>query len=177
MTGEPASPEEFARTDAARLLGYLLKLGVGFHDAQDLAAETIGRMCERWESIESPRAWARATAFRLAVDRFRKLRSERDHLHSELAAQAHTVARAEELYMLKEEHRTVIDHIRRLPPRQRNVLALHLDGFTNKEIAAMLAVNARTIASNLRHAKHRLRLNLEAEGVYIPAPLTSREGE
>jgi RNA polymerase sigma factor (sigma-70 family) len=174
---EPASPAEFARQDAARLMGYLLKLGVGFHDAQDLVAETIGRMCERWDSIDSPRAWAHSTAFHLAVDHFRKLRNEHDRIQAHLTHQASTVPLAEDLYMLKEEHRTVIGHIRGLPTQQRNVLALHLDGFTHKEIADMLEVNARTVASNLRHAKHRLRVTLEAEGVYNPTPLDSRGGQ
>ena len=83
MNDKSASPEQFARQDAAKLLGYLLKLGVRFDDAQDLVAETLHRMCKRSGAIVYPQAWARSTAFHLAVDRLRKDRAEHERLQAD----------------------------------------------------------------------------------------------
>jgi RNA polymerase sigma-70 factor (ECF subfamily) len=149
-------------------MGFLLKMGVRFEDAQDAVAETMKRFCEKWESIDSPRAWGRATAYHFAVDVVRRERVERSKLQRFLPFAPGEVAGADDLHMLQEEQRAVISQIRELPAKQRVVLALHLDGFTSLEIARMLGSRSGTVSSNLRHAKQRLRVALIAEGVYAP---------
>ncbi|MEU5185651.1 sigma-70 region 4 domain-containing protein [Streptomyces klenkii] len=47
------------------------------------------------------------------------------------------------------------------PPRQGQVLALHLDGYSAQEMASLLGVKASTVRSNLRHAIATLRSSLE----------------
>lgn len=163
---EPTSPEDYARRGGAALVGYLIKMGFTLEDARDAASETVARMCADWNGIAHPRSWARVTAYRVAVDAQRARRSE-----GEKGRRAETQAgpadpAAEDLWMLKEEQRAVIDCIRGLPPRQRSVIALHLDGFANTEIAEIIDVDVQTVGSNLRHAKKRLRQNLESRGVY-----------
>jgi RNA polymerase sigma-70 factor (ECF subfamily) len=165
----PSSPEEYARQDTAALVGYLLNRGVNYEDARDAAGEAITRMVENWATIDNPRAWARTTAYRIAVDEIRRHRAE-DAKTQRAGARALTAAAAvDDLWMLKEEQRAVIGCIRALPPAQSLVLALHLDGFTNTEIAEIIGSNVQTVRSNLRHAKHRLETVLQAEGVYRPA--------
>ena len=167
MTGaQPASAEEYATLHGKALIGYLLKMGVCLDDAQDAANETLKRMFEHWDSIEQPKAWARRTAYNIVIDTVRARQSESD---KSARAQAQFVLAAtgtDDLWMLKEGQRAVIGHIRKLPAAQRQVIALYVDGFTNDEIAEMMGSSAATVRSNLRHAKSRLRAELEAEGVY-----------
>ena len=163
---QPPTPEDYARHHRAALIGYLVKMGVDFEDAQDSVSETMARMCEKWSSIDSPKAWARVTAYRIAVDLVRARRSEHDKSRRS-GIQPHPVGVAnDDLWMLKEQQRAVVTRIRALPPKQRTVIALHLDGFTNTEIAEIIGVDAQTVGSNLRHAKAHLKADLEAEGVY-----------
>ena len=173
MTDDPQGLADFARRETAVLIGYVLKFGVGYQDAEDIAAETMRRMFQQWSAIDSPRAWAHTTASRLAIDAMRRRRIERGSPPSGTTAQLLEPA-VDELFMLKEEQRRVIGLIRELPGRQRSVLALHLDGYSNTEIAGILGANPRTVASHLRHARQRLRQALEAEGHYGPVP--AREG-
>src|SRR5262245_11320257 len=106
---QPASPEEFARNDLAGLVGYLLNLGMRIDDAKDIAHETVKRMCENWPEIRNPKAWARTTAYRLAVDEVRARWSEEDK--SRRLQQLPWTAGSDDLWMLKEEHRIVINRI------------------------------------------------------------------
>ena len=167
MTGaQPASAEEYARLHNRALIGYLLKLGVCLDDAQDAAGETLRRMFENWDAIVQPKAWARKTAYNIVVDMVRARNSEGDKGARVQAQFVLVSSGTEDLWMLKEEQRAVIGRIRKLPAAQRAVIALHLDGFTDGEIAEIMGSGAATVRSNLRHAKARLRMELEAEGVY-----------
>lgn len=130
--------------------------------------ETMKRMCENWSAINNPKAWARTTAYRIAVDGARARRSESDKSRRAGLQQPSMTKATDDLWMLKEEHRIVIDRVRQLPLMQRTVLALHLDGFSNTEIAEIVDSGASTVASNLRHAKQRLAAILASEGIYRP---------
>jgi len=162
------TPEDYARCHRAALIGYLIKTGVHLEDAQDAVNETLTRMCENWSTIDSPKAWARTTAYRIAVDAMRARRSEEDKNRRAGTQPGQVGPGSDDLWMLKEEQRSVIARIRTLPYRQRLVIALHLDGFTNTEIARSIGIDPQTVGSHLRHAKARLRADLEADGVYRP---------
>lgn len=163
---QPSSPEDYARNDLAGLVGYLLHLGMGLEDAKDIACETVKRMCESWPAIKNPKAWARTTAYRIAVDQARARRSDEDKNWRAGLQQPSWTAATDDLWMVKEEHRIVIERVRQLPLMQRTVIALHLDGFSNIEIAGIIDSRTSTVASNLRHAKRRLAAILANEGVY-----------
>lgn len=172
----PASLEDYTRTDLGRLVAYLLHLDLRLEDAKDVAAETVKRMCEEWPRIENPKGWARATAYRIVVDKARARRSEDDKNRRAVLEQPSCSPAADDLLMLKDEYRIVIDRIRQLPPTQRRVIALHLDGFSNPEIAEITGAKLSTVASNLRHAKRRLAAILAGDGVYTPPGSRGVEG-
>jgi DNA-directed RNA polymerase specialized sigma24 family protein len=60
-----------------------------------------------------------------------------------------------------DERGRVIAALRRLPPAQLTAMALTFDGYTPTEIAQTLHQDASTVRSNLRHARKRLRDEIE----------------
>lgn len=54
------------------------------------------------------------------------------------------------------------DELLGLPPRQREVLRLSLEGYKPTQIARALSLSPNTVRVNLHHARKRLRDNREA---------------
>jgi DNA-directed RNA polymerase specialized sigma24 family protein len=54
--------------------------------------------------------------------------------------------------------------MRRLPPAQRVVAALHYDGFGVKEISGMTGKPEATVRSLLRYARQQLKEMIESDG-------------
>jgi len=60
-----------------------------------------------------------------------------------------------------ERQKLVQDALRRLPPRDAEILVLkHTEGFTARELADRLGVAVATVETRLHRARHRLRLEL-----------------
>ncbi|WP_224402704.1 LuxR C-terminal-related transcriptional regulator [Pseudonocardia sp. ICBG1034] len=67
--------------------------------------------------------------------------------------------------------------LRRLTPRELQVLGLLVEGCSNQEIAHALAVSPRTVAAHLEHILHKLEaptrtlaaVRAEREGLYVPS--------
>jgi RNA polymerase sigma factor (sigma-70 family) len=73
--GDDRALAEFCRTEWPRLVGSL-SLDVGSRDlAEDLAQETLARVCAHWRRVrkaDSPSAWAHRVAFNLAKSHGRR---------------------------------------------------------------------------------------------------------
>lgn len=82
MTPVTAPPDlvEFCRAQFPRLVAFL-RLHAGDHEAaQDLAQETLARVCERWDRVRAmkhPDRWALRVAINLSTSRHRRRTSER----------------------------------------------------------------------------------------------------
>jgi RNA polymerase sigma factor (sigma-70 family) len=60
-----------------------------------------------------------------------------------------------------ERQKLVQDALRRLPPRDAEILVLkHAEGFTARELADRLGVAVATVETRLHRARHRLRVEL-----------------
>lgn len=143
------------------LVGLLLKDGFRRADAEDAAEETMFQALGKWDTITNPPAWVRTVAPRIAR---RALRRQRDGTtratRNPLAAAAHSDAAA---IAIIEELPATLSLLRRLPPQQRMVMALHLDGFDTAGIAEIVNANSNTVRSHLRYARQRLRAEWEAD--------------
>ena len=64
-----------------------------------------------------------------------------------------------------DEEARVLDLLRRLPLRQRQVMALVYDGYTPEEISSMLGVGSAAVRANLHSARQSLRKYLGQEEV------------
>lgn len=62
--------------------------------------------------------------------------------------------------VLDEDGRSVLRLLETLPPAQREVLALAVDGFTPTEIAELLGKTRAAVRKNLQFARERLKHEL-----------------
>ena len=124
------------------------------HDAQDLAQETYLRAFRSWERFDGRdvRAWLYTIGLRLAFNHRRRRRRWLG-----------LVGRAEPAPWTDRSDPDLWDALRELDPRKRAVILLNVvDGYTQREISAMLGVPEGTVSSWIARGKVRLRSALEA---------------
>jgi RNA polymerase sigma-70 factor (ECF subfamily) len=158
-------PDEFApfmRTAWPGLMRYLHGMQATKDEAEDAAQYALTEAYAAWSRIEYPHAWVRVAARR----RFESIRQADRRSQERLEAHAvdlgPAAARSAETNALRGQDARLL--IGRLPPRQAAVFALHLDGYKIAEIAHKLQLSESTARSHLRHARHRLREQLTADG-------------
>ncbi|WP_213453028.1 sigma-70 family RNA polymerase sigma factor [Rhizomonospora bruguierae] len=152
--------DEFYRGSRQRLLGYVYALTGDLAEAQDAVQEAFIRAWQRWGTIsryEEPEAWVRVVAARVAVSRWRSVRSRvRAYLRHGPAADV----AGPDTQLLE-----VVEALRLLPDEQRLAIALHyLMGMPVAEVAQQTRVPVGTVKSRL--ARGRLAL----AGVLGPEP-------
>ncbi|MET7329518.1 sigma factor [Nonomuraea sp. NPDC005650] len=138
----------------------MINQGCRFHEAEEIVAETMLRVYEKWSEIASPKSYARTTATRLMIEwrnrlkRGRQLEEQADWGNDDRRDQDEITSRIDNL-----EH---VQALNQLTALQRMVLSWTLDGFTSAEIAERIsAIRERkmtqaTVRSVRRHARRRL---------------------
>jgi len=110
---------------------------------------------KRWKQDAPAEAWIYRIALNVAFTHRR-----RERLH-EVGEVIRRVGRPKAPDPTESEELDLVREVRALPPKQAVALVLrHMHGFTNREIAAVLGIPERTIASRLAAAKNRLRARL-----------------
>lgn len=159
MSEDPPDREgfsEFYCTEYVLVVAFLRKVGFDYHRAEEATAQAVHSAYEEWPKIRTnPRGWVRKVAYRLAV---RDAKAERTRL-TRLVGKGYgtLVADGTAPYEQVDQDELLVRTLAQLSPRQRCVMAWHLDGFTNQEIAKMLGIRQATVRSNLRHARDRLK--------------------
>jgi RNA polymerase sigma factor (sigma-70 family) len=143
----------FYTADLPRLVAFLMYLEAPADQARDVAQEAMAQAFQRWESIERPRAWVRTVATRQLIRSM--ITDNRDTplddgdsrwlLGTALTDVADWEARHE-----------ILRDAKRLPPRQRQVIAWWLDGYSPVEIASELQITPVAVRANLKKARHAL---------------------
>lgn len=164
------APDEFAnffRDEYGRLIAFLYKAGFRRADAEDAASKTMTLAHRRWDSLATPQAWVRKVAYRIAL---RDLKHDREKI-ARLSEKGWDIEERDgtEPYNAIETRATVLRLLEGFPTQQRLVMAWHLDGFTNMEIAAGLNMRQATVRSHLRHAKARLKAKANEDEGQVPA--------
>jgi RNA polymerase sigma-70 factor (sigma-E family) len=144
--------DDFYRASRSRLLGFVYALTGDLGEAQDAVQEAYVRAWQRWSTVGQhgdPEAWVRVTAARIAVSRWRQLRSRaRAYVQHGLPPPApepdsNTVE--------------VVRAMRRLPEEQRVALALyHLMGLTVADVARETGVPVGTTKARLARGRAAL---------------------
>jgi RNA polymerase sigma-70 factor (ECF subfamily) len=144
---------EFAayyRQSVIRLVGFLIWLGVPPMDAPDVAQEAMIEAYRHWDTIRAPDAWVRRVASRKWLARVADPRKETpvDPLpeHTGLLSEPTSIDSVEQRH-------DIVRLLAKLPPRQRQILAWHLDGYSGPEIAAELGISHDTVRANLLKAR------------------------
>jgi RNA polymerase sigma-70 factor (sigma-E family) len=130
----------------------LIRLAVFLTDdralAEDLVQDAFAALHRRWAALREPAAaigYLRTSVVNGARASYRRKALVRRHLR---VAEPDTGPAADYALLLSEEHKAVIDSLRRLPRRQREVLVLrYWSGMNEAEIAAALSISRGTVKS------------------------------
>ncbi len=146
--------DAFFTDDFPKLTALLITMGHGSGIAQECAAEAMYKAHERWADLDRPRAWVRKVAIRDALKQ-----AVRDAEGTRRAAEGGWAdfATSPDPARIVEARQQRQELLKGLPDRQREVMALTLDGFEPTEIADILALSPETVRSNLRHARDKLK--------------------
>ena len=128
---------------------------VGAEAAEDVASEAVVRALVRWGRVQDyAERWVVVVASNLAVDLLRRRR---------VPVVPAGVVRFEDEVV---ERVDVEGLVRRLPARQRQVVALrYLAGCSEAEVAETLGVSLETVGTHLKRARREMRSSITREVV------------
>ncbi|MET7833581.1 SigE family RNA polymerase sigma factor [Micromonospora sp. WMMA1998] len=157
--------DEFYRGSRQRLLGFVYVLTGNLAEAQDAVQEAYIRAWQRWSTVrgyDDPEAWLRVVASRIAVSRWRSLRSR---------ARAYLRHGAEESVPgPNTDTLEVVAALRRLPEEQRVAIALYyLVGMPVAEVARETEAPVGTVKARLSRGRAALAELLTVVDLEEPA--------
>jgi len=130
------------------------------HEADDLLAEAFTRALARWNEVSvhpRPEAWVVRAALNLHRDHWRRSNRQRRRL-----------VRSDAEPFTEPFDTELLDVVRALPERQREVVALRvLLDLSAEQTAGVLDIEVGTVGTHLRRALATLRANLPATGTTI----------
>lgn len=133
--------------------------------AEDLAQEAFLRAHSDWEEIgryDSPAGWIRTVAANLARSRFRRLGAETRALSRWFGATAHAFPD------LEPQEVDFWRHVRALPRRQAEVVALHyLEDMSVRDIASTLGIAESSVKNSLAQGRTKLAESIATEEVTL----------
>lgn len=152
--------DTFYRVEIRSVVGLAYALSGSRSAAEDLAQDGFVAAYRHWERISSfddPGAWVRRVVANRAVSAFRRR-----------SAEVKALFRMHEpnftLEELPRESDLVWEEVRRLPKRQRQVIALrYMDGQKVSQIGRILECSDNTVNTHLKRAKQTLAERLGKE--------------
>jgi len=174
LTERQARFEELYAANQAPILGYALRRTASADDAADVLAETFLTAWRRLDEVPpggDARLWLYGTARRVLANHYRGER-RRSALAGRLRAEL------AESYVPPEfdgESARIAAALRRLPERQRELLALNAwEGLDYGEIAAVLGCSRNAVRIRLHRARAALATELAGNAIGVPAPELAR---
>lgn len=152
---------DFLRDWAPRVYRFTLRLTHDAHLAEDLTQEALLRAWAKRQQLRDDRA-ARVWLFQIAANLWRDhLRRARSPVAQTVALPLHAISRdaaPDGMAAEKDEVRSVLAALDRLPNRQREALYLHAcEGLSVAEIADVLAIGTNAVKASLSLARKRMR--------------------
>jgi RNA polymerase sigma-70 factor (ECF subfamily) len=143
---------------------FLMKIGASEADARDAAQEAMVDLLYRLrtdpEAVRRPRSYVYKSGKHCF---YRLSRLARREDLTAVTTRAPALGGSDGAVLTEEEAQRVLDLLDRLPPAQKEVVALHYDGFTHSEISDIVGKPDGTVRSLLRHGKNRLREVIQTE--------------
>ena len=142
---------EFYQADKERCLRAVVASGMDRGKAEEAVAEAFARAWARWRKVramDAPAAWVVRTAINQDISAWRKIRREvSSDTPPDRAVRDDTTLRVD-----------LVDAIRELPPRQREVVVLrYLLDLDTQATARWLGIAPGTVGAHLHHALATLR--------------------
>ncbi|AYG78494.1 hypothetical protein DWB77_00601 [Streptomyces hundungensis] len=139
----------FYRSMIRSLVWFLMNQGANAHLAADIAQDTMMKAYRRWNDIEQPRAWVHRVASRALVRHIATVLEE----PAEDVPEPSSLLPRPDAIATWESEQDILRVLRALPPRQRQVLAWTLSGYSSTEIAEELGMTAEAVRSSLKKAR------------------------
>ena len=161
-TAEMAPKIDFSASYArelSSLVWFVMNLGADAHRAADVAQSAFAEAFVVWDRIQHPTAWLRRVAGRLY---YRYLVTQETSVEDVPDRQGPLSAAS--VFELRDEARRVLAALADLPPKQRQVMAWTIDGFSPAEIARELDVDPATVRQSLAKARKNLKQQLGIAG-------------
>lgn len=155
--------DDFYTNSSRRVLGQVYAMVGNRAEAEDAVAEAYLRAWDRWSTVrdcDSPEAWVRRVAYRIAVSAWRKA-VNRLRAHHRETVDDHVAA-------LNPDHVVIVQALRRIPAEQRRVIVLHhLVGLSVAEIATETGRSANTVKTWLARGRRALAAHLTEDEQYV----------
>jgi RNA polymerase sigma-70 factor (ECF subfamily) len=145
--------------ELSSLVWFVMSLGADAHRAADVAQSAFAEAFVVWDRIQHPTAWLRRVAGRLY---YRNLVTQETSVEDVPDRQGPLPTAS--VVELHDEARRVLAALADLPPKQRQVMAWVIDGFSPAEIARELDVDPATVRQSLAKARKNLKQQLGIAG-------------
>lgn len=149
--------EQLYHDNAVPLMRYLSRMGADAELASDLVQETFLRCAERGRDVAHVREWLYRVATNLLREtgrtRRRRLQLVARAPHRVPAPEAAPTPDAE--YRREQAREVVRAALMRLSPRDRMVLLMREEGFSQREIAAAIGIDSNSVGKTLMRALER----------------------
>ena len=150
--------ESFWRREYRSVLGLAFVLYGNRAVAEELTMEGFEAVLRDWSKVshlDSPGGWVRKVVSNSSVSRFRRLAAEG-------RARIRLSDGHEQVVSDLGGNHDVWEAVRRLPRRQRQVVALfHVEGYTRREVGQILGISEESVKTHLDRARRRLERELD----------------
>jgi RNA polymerase sigma-70 factor (ECF subfamily) len=144
--------DAFYAGSSGRVLGQVYAMTGNRAEAEDAVAEAYARAWQRWTTVrdcDSPEAWVRRVASRIAVSSWRKTVNRLRAHHRETVDQS--------VEGLSPDHVALVHALRQIPADQRRVIVLHhLVGLSVAEIADEVGSPTGTVKARLARGRRAM---------------------
>ncbi|MFE3206077.1 RNA polymerase sigma factor [Embleya sp. NPDC059237] len=141
----------FYRATVGPLTGFLISQGASVTVAADIAQDTMTLAYSKWMDIRLPKAWVHTTASRALARRIANTREA----PVEDVPEPTSLLPTPDALLEWELRQDTLRWLTTLPPRQRQVVAWTLAGFTPAEIARELGLTSEAVRANLLKGRRR----------------------
>ncbi|MEU5030963.1 RNA polymerase sigma factor [Streptomyces milbemycinicus] len=150
----------FYREAIKPLIAYLIVSGAPAAIAAEIAQDCMIELLRRWDSVKHPRAYVYKAAGRMWARRIASV--QREAPVEELPEPTSLVPSPDALAEFEARH-DMLQILKTLPPRQRQVLSLSLQTFTPAEIAEQLELDPGTVRAHLMRARRAAAARIKEE--------------
>ena len=152
--------DAFYLGSSRRVLGQMYAMTGNRAEAEDAVAEAYLKAWDRWDTVrdcDSPEAWVRRVASRIAISSWRKAINRLKAHHREAVDQ--------QVDGLSPDHVALVHALRQIPADQRRVIVLHhLVGLSVGEIAHEVGAPTGTVKARLARGRTAMAAHLNDTG-------------
>ena len=153
-TPKPVEFETYFREDLKPLVWYAQRIGASLPEAEDAVQEAMRSLWAHQKTVENPAAYTRQAVRRVLRRARGKAKRVREAEMTSRMAEANGTHVENDPF--DTDVQSVITMLQALPKTQREVFALHMDGWETEAIAEITEQKPATVRSNLRHARQKL---------------------